>query len=153
MTLNWNYLVTICCFLIILPIIKEELFVFITNRTLFVFITNRTLFVFITNRTLFVFITNRTLFVFITNRTLFVFITNRPFKNSEYLKSQCINFEVNIANKICRFTQLYRSPSQKQEESQAFKSNLDMNLDPLSTINPFHYDWRFQCEIKELILK
>ena len=88
MTLNWNYLVTICCFLIILPIIKEELFVFITNRTLFVFITNRTLFVFITNRTLFVFITNRTLFVFITNRTLFVFITNRPFKNSEYLKSQ-----------------------------------------------------------------
>ena len=79
MTLNWNYLVTICCFLIILPIIKEELFVFITNRTLFVFITNQTLFVFITNLTL---------FVFITNRTLFVFITNRPFKNSEYFKSQ-----------------------------------------------------------------
>ena len=79
MTLNWNYLVTICCFLIILPIIKEELFVFITNRTLFVFITNQTLFVFITNLTL---------FVFITNRTLFVFITNWPFKNSEYFKSQ-----------------------------------------------------------------
>ena len=67
--------------------------------------------------------------------------------------NECINFEVNIANKICRFTQLNRSPSQKQEESQAFKSSLDMNLDPLSTINPFHYDWRFQCEIKELILK
>ena len=40
-----------------------------------------------------------------------------------------VNFEVSIANKICHFTQLYRSPSQKQDEFQEFKSNLEMNLD------------------------
>ena len=50
---------------------------------------------------------------------------------------ECINFEVSIASKICRFMQLYRSPSQKQDEFQAFKSSLEMNLDALSTNNPF----------------
>ena len=48
-----------------------------------------------------------------------------------------VNFEVSIANKICHFTQFYRSPSQKQDEFQEFKSNLEMNLDALSTNNPF----------------
>ena len=50
---------------------------------------------------------------------------------------ECINFEVSIANKICRFIHLYRSPSQKQDEFQEFKSNLEINLDALSTNNPF----------------
>ena len=50
---------------------------------------------------------------------------------------ECMNFEVNIANQICCFLQLYRPPSQKQDEFQAFKSNLEMNLDALSTNNPF----------------
>ena len=50
---------------------------------------------------------------------------------------ECINFEVSIANKISRFIQRYRSPSQKQDEFQEFKSNLEMNLDALSTNNPF----------------
>ena len=50
---------------------------------------------------------------------------------------ECINFEVSIANKFCRFIQLYRSPSQKQDEFQAFKSNLEMNLDALPNNNPF----------------
>ena len=45
---------------------------------------------------------------------------------------ECINFEVSIANKICRFIHLYRSPSQKQDEFQEFKSNLEINLDALS---------------------
>ena len=48
-----------------------------------------------------------------------------------------INFEVSIANKICRFIQLHRSPSQKQDEFQEFKSNLEINLDAVSTNNPF----------------
>ena len=48
-----------------------------------------------------------------------------------------INFEVSIVNKICRFIQLYRSPSQKQNNFEAFKSNLEMNLDVISTNNPF----------------
>ena len=49
-----------------------------------------------------------------------------------------INFEVSITNKSLRFIQLYRSPSQKQDKFQAFKSNLEMNLDARSTNNPFH---------------
>ena len=50
---------------------------------------------------------------------------------------ECINFEVSIANKICRFIHLYRSPSQKQDEFQEFKSNLEINLEALSANNPF----------------
>ena len=48
-----------------------------------------------------------------------------------------INFEVSIANKIYRFIHLYRSPSQKQDEFQEFKSNLEINLDALSANNAF----------------
>ena len=54
---------------------------------------------------------------------------------------ECINFEVSIANKICCFIQLYRSSSQKQDDFQTFKSNLEMNLDALLTNNPFHSDF------------
>ena len=50
---------------------------------------------------------------------------------------ECINFEVSIANRICRFIHLYRSLSQKQDEFQEFKSNLEINLDALSANNPF----------------
>ena len=50
---------------------------------------------------------------------------------------ECINFEVSIAHRICHFNQLYRYLSQKQENFQAYKSNLEMNLDALSTNNPF----------------
>ena len=50
---------------------------------------------------------------------------------------KCINFEVSIANKTCRFIQLYRSTSQKQDKFQEFKSNLEINLDTLSANNPF----------------
>ena len=46
---------------------------------------------------------------------------------------ECINFETSIASKICGLVQLYRSPSQKKIKFQAFKSNLEMNLDALST--------------------
>ena len=50
---------------------------------------------------------------------------------------ECINFEVSIANKICRFIHLYRSPSQTQDEFQIFRSNLELNLDSLSSYNLF----------------
>ena len=50
---------------------------------------------------------------------------------------ECINFEVSIANKICRFNHLYRFPSQKQDESQESKSNLEINLDGQLANNPF----------------
>ena len=45
--------------------------------------------------------------------------------------------------------QLYRSPSQKQDEFQELKSNLEVNLDALSTNNPFltvmNADFDAQC--------
>ena len=43
--------------------------------------------------------------------------------NISYL-SECITFEINIGNKVCRFIHLYRSPSQTQGEFQTFTSNL-----------------------------
>ena len=49
----------------------------------------------------------------------------------------CINSEVNIAIKICRFIHLYRSFSQTQDKFQIFRSNLELNLDSLSSCNPF----------------
>ena len=51
--------------------------------------------------------------------------------------NECFNFEVSIANKICRFIHLYRSPSQTQDEFQIFRSNLELNLDSLSSYNLF----------------
>ena len=50
---------------------------------------------------------------------------------------ECINFEVSITDKICHFIHLYRSPSQKQDEFQELKSNLEINLGALSANNPF----------------
>ena len=51
--------------------------------------------------------------------------------------SECINFEVIIGNKICNFITLYRSPSQNQDDFQAFTDNLEMNLQTLVQINSF----------------
>ena len=48
-----------------------------------------------------------------------------------------ISFEVSIVNKVSHVIQLYRSPSQKQDEFQELRSNLEMNLDALSTNNLF----------------
>ena len=48
-----------------------------------------------------------------------------------------INFQITIANKICRFIHLYRSPTQMQDEFQIFKAKLELNLDSLSSCNPF----------------
>ena len=51
--------------------------------------------------------------------------------------SECINFEIMIGNKICNFITLYRSPSQNQDDFQAFIDNLEMNLETLTQRNPF----------------
>ena len=42
-----------------------------------------------------------------------------------------------IGNKICNFITLYRSPSQNQDDFQAFIDNLEMNLETLVQRNPF----------------
>ena len=73
----------------------------------------------------------------ITKGSVFIYYkSNHPLRILNISKlSECINSEVSIANKNCRFTKLYRSPSQKQDEFQAFKSNVEKNLDTLSTNN------------------
>ena len=42
-----------------------------------------------------------------------------------------------IGKKICNFLTLYRSPSQNQDDFQAFIDNLEMNLESLAQRNPF----------------
>ena len=42
-----------------------------------------------------------------------------------------------IGNKICNFITLYRSPSQNQDDFQAFIDNLEMNLETLAQRNLF----------------
>ena len=50
---------------------------------------------------------------------------------------ECINFEVSIGNKKCRFIYLHRTPSQSQDEFHDFLTNLEMNLDDSFNSNPF----------------
>ena len=42
-----------------------------------------------------------------------------------------------IGKNICNFLTLYRSPSQNQNDFQAFIDNLEMNLEALEQRNPF----------------
>ena len=51
--------------------------------------------------------------------------------------NECIELEVNIANRICRFIHLYGYPSQTQDKFEVFKPNLELNLDSLCSCNPF----------------
>ena len=54
-----------------------------------------------------------------------------------HLFQECINFELNIAGKICNFISLYRSPSQTQDEFEKIVDNLESNLESLCQNNPF----------------
>ena len=53
--------------------------------------------------------------------------------------SEFINFcnFKKICTKICNFITLYRSPSQNQNDFQAFIDNFEMNLETLAQKNPF----------------
>ena len=50
---------------------------------------------------------------------------------------ECINFEIKIADKICNFISLYRSPSQSKDEFESFADNLELNLDSNAFRNPY----------------
>ena len=54
----------------------------------------------------------------------------------QYLQD-CINFEINLGEKICNFIVLYRSPSQSQDDFETFLKNFELNLDTISANNPF----------------
>ena len=46
----------------------------------------------------------------------------------QYLQ-ECINFEIRIERRVCRFVSLYRSPSQSEGDFEAFANNLELNID------------------------
>ena len=66
------------------------------------------------------------------------------FKNSLPLKvldiqllQECINFEIKIADKICNFISLYKSPSQSKDGFESFADNLELNLDSVVHRNTY----------------
>ena len=66
------------------------------------------------------------------------------FKSSLLLKvidiqllQECISFEKIIADKICNFISLYRSPGQSKDEFESFADNLELNLDSIVHRNPY----------------
>ena len=54
----------------------------------------------------------------------------------KYLQ-ECIVFQVLIANKLCNFISLYRSPSQPTDIFDQFADNLELTLDEVANHNPF----------------
>ena len=49
---------------------------------------------------------------------------------------ECINFEINIGNKVCNFISLYRSPSQSNDQFQDFLKNFELNIETMANKNP-----------------
>ena len=49
---------------------------------------------------------------------------------------ECIVFQVLIANKLCNFISLYRSPSQPTDIFDQFVDNLELTLDEVANNNP-----------------
>ena len=56
--------------------------------------------------------------------------------NVQYLQ-ESICFELKTGDKTCDFLSLYRSPSQSQDDFEAFTENLELNLENLMPKNPF----------------
>ena len=54
----------------------------------------------------------------------------------QYLQ-ECINFEIRIGGKLCRFVSLYRSPSQSQDDFESFANNFELNIDTATANNTF----------------
>ena len=56
------------------------------------------------------------------------------FLNIQYLH-ECINFEIKIGGKLCRFVSLYHSPGQSQDNFESFAHNLELNIDTATANN------------------
>ena len=52
-------------------------------------------------------------------------------------KEECINFEIRIGGKLCRLVLLYGSPSQSQDNFEAFANNLELINDTATANNTF----------------
>ena len=65
-----------------------------------------------------------------------------PFKivSIQYLP-ECINFEIRIGGKLCRFVSFNRSPSQSQDDfEEAFTNNFELNIDTATANSTFLND-------------
>ena len=62
----------------------------------------------------------------------------RPLKilDIHYLQ-ECINFEIMIGGKLCRFISLYRSPNHSKDNFESFANNFELNIDAVTANNPF----------------
>ena len=56
--------------------------------------------------------------------------------NIQYLH-ECINFEIRIGGKLCRFVSLYRSPSQSHDDFELFANGFELNIDTATAHNTF----------------
>ena len=50
---------------------------------------------------------------------------------------ECINFEMRIAGKLCRFAPLYGLPCQSQDDLEAFANNSELSIDTATASNTF----------------
>ena len=50
---------------------------------------------------------------------------------------ECINFEIRIGGKLCRYVSLYHSPNQSQDDFESFANNLELNIDTATAHNSF----------------
>ena len=69
---------------------------------------------------------------------LHLFKSSLPLKVLDIqLLQECINFEIEIADKICNFVSLYRSSSQSKDEFESFADNFELNLKSIVHRNPY----------------
>ena len=54
----------------------------------------------------------------------------------QYLQ-ECINFEIRIGGKLCRFVSSYRSLSQSQDDFEAFANSFELHIDTVTANNTF----------------
>ena len=52
-------------------------------------------------------------------------------------KEECINFEIRIGDKLCRLILLYGSPSESQDNLEAFANNFELNINTAAANNAF----------------
>ena len=52
-------------------------------------------------------------------------------------KEECINFEIRIGGKLCRLVLLYGSPSEWQDNLEAFANNFELNIHTAKANNTF----------------
>ena len=50
---------------------------------------------------------------------------------------ECINFEIMIEGKLCRFVSLYRAQNQSQDDFESFANNFELNIDAVTANNLF----------------